>query len=66
MKIYISTGLNTKITTTKLIKKFTHNNIRNIELSSGFYEKNIFNKIKKLKANLLPYTITFLYPKVLL
>ena len=54
MRIYTSTGLNKKISTSKLIKKLSKNNIKNIELSSGLYEKNIFKKLKKVtNVNLL-------------
>lgn len=49
MQIYISTGLNKEITTSKLLKEFKRNNIKNVELSSGIYEKDIFNKLKKVK-----------------
>ena len=51
MKIYISTGLNKKLATSRLAKIFLHNKITNIEFSSGIYEKKILNKIKKLKLN---------------
>jgi len=54
VQIYISTGLNKKILTSKLIDKFTLNNIKYIELSSGLYEKGIFEKLNKInKVNLL-------------
>lgn len=54
MKIYISTGLNKKIGTFKLIDKLKSNKIKDIELSSGLYEKNIFKKLKKVSSvNLL-------------
>ena len=54
MKIYISTGLNKKIGTFKLIDKLKSNKIKDIELSSGLYEKNIFKKLKKVsRVNLL-------------
>lgn len=46
--------MNKLITTSKLLKKFSQNNIKNVELSSGIYEKDIFNKLKKIKkVNLL-------------
>ena len=49
MQIYISTGLNKKLITSKLINKFRINEIKNIELSSGLYEKSIFKKLSKFK-----------------
>ena len=53
--IYVSTGLNKKNFTSKTINIFLKNNITNIELSSGFYEKNINKKItvKEKKINYL-------------
>ncbi len=54
MRIYISTGLNKKIQTSKLLNKLRANKIKNIELSSGSYETNIFKKLKKIdRTNLL-------------
>lgn len=54
MQIYISTGLNKKIPTSKLLRKLRQNKINNIEVSSGLYEKNIFQKLSKLSnLNLL-------------
>ena len=49
MKIYISTGLNKKFSTSKLLSKFRSNNIKNLELSSGLYERDILKKLKKEK-----------------
>ena len=46
MKIYISTGLNKKIGTFKLIDKLKSNKIKDIDTSSGLYKK-IFLKIQK-------------------
>ena len=54
MDIYVSTGLNKKILTSKLLNKFRLNNIKNIEVSSGLYERDVFKKLKKIsKINLL-------------
>ena len=54
MNIYVSTGLNKKILTSKLLNKFRLNNIKNIEVSSGLHERDIFKKLKKVsKINLL-------------
>lgn len=54
MRIYISTGLNKKIQTSKFLNKLRRNNIKNIELSSGSYENDIFKKLKKVnRTNLL-------------
>lgn len=54
MKIYISTGLNKTNLTSKFLNKLRQNKIKNIELSSGPYENNIFKKLKKVRnTNLL-------------
>ena len=49
MKIYISTGLNKKFLTSKLLDNFRKNKIKNVELSSGLYETGILKKLKKEK-----------------
>lgn len=49
MQLFISTGLNKRFTTSELINKFKKINIKNIELSSGLYERDIFQKLKKIK-----------------
>lgn len=49
MKIYISTGLNKRFLTSKLLDIFRKNKIKNVELSSGLYETGILKKLKKEK-----------------
>lgn len=54
MRVYISTGLNKKIQTSKFLNKLRANNIKNIEISSGPYENDILKKLKKIsRTNLL-------------
>ena len=63
-KLYISTGGLRDLTPIQAIKKLNQNNIFNIELSGGKYEKNIEKKILKInnKNNIRTHNY-FLYPK---
>ena len=63
-KLFISTGGFKDLTPTQAIKKLNKNNIFNIELSGGKYEKNVGNKILKInnKNNIRTHNY-FLYPK---
>ena len=57
MQLYISTG-GFNLPPTQIIKKFIFNNINNIEISGGRYEKNLFNKIlnfNKIKISIHNY-----------
>ena len=47
-KLFISTGGFKDLTPTQAIKKLNKNNIFNIELSGGKYEKNVGNKILRI------------------
>lgn len=49
MNIYISTGQNKTVKTSKLLRLLLNKNISKIELSAGPYEKNILNKISKYR-----------------
>ncbi len=63
-KLFISTGGFKDLTPTQAIKKLNKNNIFNIELSGGKYEKNVGNKILRInnKNNIRTHNY-FLYPK---
>ena len=63
-KLYISTGGFKNLTPSEAIKKLNYNNIYNIELSGGKYEKDIGKKILKIdtKNNIRTHNY-FLYPK---
>ena len=63
-KLFISTGGFRDLTPTQAVKKLNKNNIFNIELSGGKYEKNIESKILRIndKNNIRTHNY-FLYPK---
>ena len=48
MKVYVSTGGFSKLSGYSASKKLLKNNIKNVELSGGLFEKNSINKISKL------------------
>ena len=54
--------LNKKFSTFKLLSKFRLNNIKNLELSSGLYERDILKKLKKRKDKFI-ITQLFSVPK---
>ena len=51
MRVYVSTGLNKKFLTSSLAKNLIRHKIKNIEFSSGPFEKKILEKIKLLDVN---------------
>lgn len=51
MRVYVSTGLNKKLLTSSLAKNLIRHKIKNIEFSSGPFEKKILEKIKLLDVN---------------
>ncbi len=44
MKVYVSTGGFSKLSGYSASKKLLKNNIKNVELSGGLFEKNSINK----------------------
>ena len=51
MKIYVSTGLVKDKTTSKIASEFKKNDIKQIEFSSGKFDKNVLKKILKLNVD---------------
>ena len=52
-KLFISTGGFKDLTPTQADKKLNKNNIFNIELSGGKYEKNVENKILRINTKII-------------
>ena len=48
MRVYISTGLNKKLSTSSLAKNLIRHKIKNIEFSSDLFEKKILEKLNRL------------------